>query len=187
MQQEERLQESAAALAAVEEQHEQSEAVRKELEEQLKYAHQHLAKKVRRTTELEDSLQNMQSQLDEAQTCLQEISAERDALHRALEQCKLREQSYEQKLKSAEESAEAVASEAEEKYYKMYEALKKTEAKHEELKLIEDKYHQLQEVWANINGCFSLSGKQEEAPPSKKPYQNLFDLKTPGQTNPSHE
>ena len=160
-----RLQKSLEELAEAQERRVKSETARQEIEEQLKYAHQHLAKKVKETTGLSETLKKMEQQVEEALSTAWEAKAKSDELQEQIERYQKKEEFFEKQLRAAEQSAEVVAREAEEKCYTLYDALKKSESKLNELKMIEEKYQQLQTVWANINGSFD----------TKKPYQNLFD------------
>ena len=175
LQTEQLLQESAAREAALGERTVKAESVCKELEEQLAYAHQHLAKKVRVATEAEDALKRMEEQVQEEASALLNAKEENAVLQKSVLEYQRQEMHHQNLLQAARESAQAVALESEEKCAKLYDGLKKAHVRIDELETIEEKYQQLHALWINMHGCFDLPAKAEDALlPLRKPYQNIF-------------
>jgi hypothetical protein len=166
-----------------------AETFQEEAEAQLKYAHQHLAKKVRETTELTDTLKRMENQIQEFHLSASNVEERVDALQHQIDHYKEQEKNYQLQIREAKHSLHSLTSESEEKYLQIYDTLKQTESKLTELKSSEEKFKQFQAMWANLNDCFEFPIKSEEnlRELSNKPYQNLFDIHCPSHTKSHFE
>jgi hypothetical protein len=169
---------ASAALDELKERAAKAVLAQQEAEEELRFAQQHLAKKVKECAELSEKLKKMENQLEEALSITWESRSRSDLLQAEVEQQRKQAEERERQFTSIEQSAKTAALEAEDKYHKVYEAFRRMEGELDTLKEIEEKYQQLQLLWANFNGCFSPHPVQEEKQ-SKKPFQNLFDLHHP--------
>jgi chromosome segregation ATPase len=147
-----------------------------ETESHLKIAQQHLAKKVKETSDLQDKvhsqnllIQEIQSNLDQSRT---RISEHQHSFEVQLQQ----EKRLQEQLCESARTTESLVSKWEEKYFNIYEKWKDNEMHLKEMKKIEAKHAQLQVLLANIGGFFEtpmgyspqvteeLSSKLQEAP-----------------------
>lgn len=125
-----------------------------ETEAHLKIAQQHLAKKVKETSDLHDKvhsqdllIQELQNQLGEAQRQLLELQHSYEA--QIQQEKRLQEQ-----LCDSVKTAESIANKWEQKYFNIFEKWQENEMHLKEMKKIEAKHAQLQVLLANIGGFF---------------------------------
>lgn len=150
-------------------------------EKRLKIAQQHLAKKVRESTELQDSLDIQEKQLHDVNTLLHHAQQQINDLQHLAEEHSQQETRRQKQFEESLKSAEALTVTWEDKYSKLYDRLQENESRLADLKKIEEKYRLMQSAWAGLGSCFheadphaaeEISGRKGP----KRPYQNLFDL-----------
>lgn len=131
---------------------EKAHASRIDAESHLKIAQQHLAKKVKETSDLNDKvysqdllIQELQNQLEQAK---ERILEQQQSFDLQLHQEK---RLYEQ-LNESFRSTESLVTKWEEKYFNVYEKWQENEIQLREMKKIEAKHNQLQVLLANIGG-----------------------------------
>lgn len=129
-------------------------AAQEDAELRLRVAQQHLAKKVKETSELNDrvrsqaqQLQELQSDLDQARTQAAEQQSTADGLLQQVR--RLQDQ-----LQDAARSAEIVATRWEEKYFKTYEKWQENEMRLKGFRKFEEKYLQMQALLTSFGSLF---------------------------------
>ncbi len=173
-----------------------------EAEARLKFAHFHLAKKVREATEFGDKIQALESRLREYEDELQEAKAQSSALQSSLEEHSQQQERSHAQWQESINSAEAMVAGWEEKYSALQRKWQESDARLKEAIRMEERYRQMQKMWKNLNDVFneapegqmkdvqmpadnhaptferkveteSLSLKRYDM---HRPYQNLFDM-----------
>lgn len=163
-------------------------ATHHEQEMRIKIAQQHLAKKVKETTQMSEKLEEQKIQLIELQNAMVHIKAKNEELSQNMEQHLLQDRRMQEQVKEAAKSAEAQVSKWEEKYFVLCEKWQETESRNKDLRSFEEKYHQLQNSINNLSTLTSSSFGQHKPSPavveqvSRYAHQDLFDLKAMNST-----
>lgn len=193
------LQTQAQEKEQLQEDNTKAKMAQEDAEARLKFAHHHLAKKVRETTELGDKIQAQEIQQREHEAHLNESQAENKALQGSLEEQAQQQKRLQEQWQESLNSAEAMVASWEEKYFQLHKKWQENEAYREELNRVNERYQHMQKLLSNINHFLSqpsdvqakaepptlLSEKQVETELLKKahemyrPYQNLFDMPKP--------
>lgn len=145
-----------AENAALQESLAQAKGAQNDAEVQLKTAHQHLAKKVKETAELNDKVQFQQEQLHEQQSQLNQSRLRTAELQQTLDAHLQQEKLLQEQLQQSARAMEALSIRWEEKYFKIYEKWQEGEVRIKEMKKLEDKCLQMQSLLANIGGVFGV-------------------------------
>lgn len=144
-------------------------ATQSETEGHLKIAQQHLAKKVKETSDLQDKvhsqellIQDLQRNLDQAHISLTE---QQQSFEIQIQQ----EKRLQEQLQESTRISENLVNKWEEKYFNIYEKWKDNEMHLKEMKKIEAKHSQLQVLLANIGGFFETPMGYSNQPIEEQP------------------
>lgn len=147
-------------------QQEELQNVHRETEAQLKIAHHHLAKRVKGSSELTDTVETLKQEIFTVNTQLREAQATIQKLEASLEESrqvqKQKQREHEEDLKAAEN----FASDWESKYFKLYDKLQENISSLKELQKIEEKYCRMQNILSGISTMI------EEPASSPSPYKS---------------
>ena len=158
-------------------------ATHHEQEMRIKIAQQHLAKKVKETTQMSEKLEEQKIQLIELQNSMVHTKTKNEELSQNMEQQLLQDRRMQEQVKESAKSAEAQVSKWEEKYFALCEKWQETESRNKDLRSFEEKYLQLQNSINNLSTLTSsLFGQPKPSPfaveqVSRSAHQDLFDLK----------
>jgi len=170
-----------------------------EAEARLKFAHFHLAKKVKETTELSDKIQFAEQQLVDRESAINQLTSKITEMQNALEEQRLQEKRLHEQSQEVIKSAEAVAAGWEQKFALVNKKWQEAELRIQELAQISSKYQQMQSLWERLDIFFDKPGDgskktslpQQITMPEVKieveslaeavrdtrvPFQNLFDM-----------
>lgn len=125
-----------------------------EVEARLKMAQQHLAKKVKETSDLNDRIHSQDLILQDLQNQLNLSRARIAEQQQIMETQFQQEKRLQDQLIEASKSAESIVTKWEEKYFKVYEKWQDNELKLKDLKKVEEKFVQMQNILSNIGGLF---------------------------------
>jgi chromosome segregation ATPase len=121
-----------------------------ELDSRLKIAQQHLAKKVKETSILNEELENQKQTIKELQNGFAQSKLKMNELQTHLDSQTQLEKHLKEQLQESLRNAEAQANKWEEKYFRMYERLQEVENQNKNLKKYEEKHQQLQNILGNL-------------------------------------
>ncbi|MBA3816769.1 MAG: hypothetical protein H0X29_09695, partial [Parachlamydiaceae bacterium] len=125
-----------------------------ETEVHLKMAQQHLAKKVKEVSDLQDKGHSQDLLIKELQSNLEQTRMLMSEQHRSFETQLQQEKKHQEQLWESAKTAESLVSKWEEKYFNINEKWQNNEVQLKEMKKIEAKHSQLQVLLANIGGFF---------------------------------
>lgn len=125
-------------------------AAQEERETRIKIAHQHLAKKVKEVSLLTEQIDGQKNQLDELQSNLNAAQTKIQEIQTTMDVKNSQERRLQEQLQETIKYAESQVSKWEEKYLRIYEKLQETENRNRELKLIEEKHSQMQALLSNL-------------------------------------
>lgn len=125
-----------------------------EAEARLKMAQQHLAKKVKETSDLNDRLHSQELVLQDLQNNLNQTRSRTIEQQQTIEAQFQQEKRLQDQLIEASRSTETIVTKWEEKYFKVYEKWQENEIRLRDLKKLEEKYNQMQALLSNIGGLF---------------------------------
>lgn len=125
-----------------------------EIEARLKMAQQHLAKKVKETSDLNDRIHTQDLAMQDLQNHLNQARSRIAEQQQTIEHHFQQERRLQDQLLEASRSTESIVTKWEEKYFKVYEKWQENEGRMKELKKLEEKYLQLQTILSNIGGLF---------------------------------
>lgn len=153
-------------------------ASRIEAEAHLKLAQQHLAKKVKETSDLHDKVHAQDVLIQGLQTNLEQMKMRLSEQQHSFEsQLQQEKRIYEQLCESVK-ATESLVSKWEEKYFNVFEKWQDNEMHLKEMKKIEVKHNQLQVLLANIGGFFgtpmNYSAQTSEELPKSLEVQNYI-------------
>lgn len=156
-----------------------------ETETRLKMAQQHLAKKVKevtllneRTEEQQMALSNLAQTFEQQKTQIVQLQANVDIYQR-------QEQRFQEQLRDALKGNDAQVSKWEEKYFSMYDKWQQSENTIRELRKFEEKHHQVQNLLANLGNFMGNSlnspnvvyqNGTESTPQESGEYDEKYDL-----------
>jgi chromosome segregation ATPase len=120
-------------------------------EVRIRMAHQHLGKKVKETAILNEKNEEQRKLIVELQSTLEHTKARNEELNYSLEQQLQHEKRHQERIQEVMKSAEAQVLKWEEKYFHLCDKWQETEAQNRELKIIEEKHYQLQNMLLNMN------------------------------------
>ena len=135
-----------------------------EQDSRIKVAQQHLGKKVKEVTLLNEKIEMQQAQISESQASLNQLRTKMDEMQSSFEQQLQQEKRHQEQLHETIRFAEGQVIKWEEKYLKTY----------EKLKAFEEKQHQIQVLFSSLgtvmevpqssrnNVSLDLSGKSEK-------------------------
>lgn len=121
-----------------------------EKENQFKIAQQHLAKKVKENTLLNEKFENLKIQITELQNDLSIGQSRMQDLKNMSETHQLQEKRLQDILNDTIKSAEEQNHRWEEKYFKLYDKWVEAEAQNKELKNLEEKHNQMQVLLSSL-------------------------------------
>jgi chromosome segregation ATPase len=121
-----------------------------ESESRFKIAQQHLAKKVKESAILSEKLENQQKGLEEAIQNAENFKNQINQLQANLELYQKQEKKLQDQLHDALKGTESQVSKWEEKYFRMYDKWQDSENRIKELKKVEEKHQQMQNLIANL-------------------------------------
>ena len=150
-------------------------------EAQIKMAQQHLAKKVKENTVLNEKVEEQRTQILELQTNAQNSHSKMIELKTSLETYQQQEARLQDLLNESLKAAELQAHKWEEKYFKLYEKWAETESMNKELKKLEEKYLQMQTLLANFRnvlGAAPVANAMPQTQYSPEPEQPI-ERRTP--------
>jgi chromosome segregation ATPase len=155
---------------------EQLKSGQEESENKLKVAQQHLAKKVKESTLLNEKVLDLQNQLHEAYQMVESQKNQLNHLQAAVDLYQKQEEKLQDQLHQVLKGTESQVAKWEEKYFHMYSKWQESENKSRELKKYEEKcllmQNQMQSLLGNFmstsslipaNSLFSPSGDVENA------------------------
>lgn len=142
-----------------------------EKDSQLHEAQQHLAKKVRENSTLNDRLEEYKSQLDDFQNTYTQLKTKNAELETRLEIQIQQEKRLQDHLQETLKNSEAQLQKWEEKYFQTYEKFQAHEARIRELEKVEEKHHQLQALFSNLGSVLGTSGSFPIASLPRPPVQ----------------
>jgi chromosome segregation ATPase len=149
-----------------------------EQEARLKVAQQHLGKKVKEVALMNEKMDDQKSQITELQASLNLLKVKMSDMQGVFEQQLQQEKKLQEQLHESVRFAEGQVIKWEEKYLKS----------HEKLKILEEKQHQMQSLFAslgNVMGASSLAAQFPAPYPSVKNTLHLVD--TQSMQNPKEE
>lgn len=127
-----------------------------EEESRLKTAQQHLAKKMRESTLLSEKCEEQQGQMLELQNQVNQSKLKISELQTNLEMEAQHQRRLQEQLADNLRMAEAQSSKWEEKYLKIYEKWQEAESNIRALKVLEERYQHLQQVFANAGNVLGV-------------------------------
>lgn len=136
-------------------------------ENKLKVAQQHLAKKVKESTLLNEKVQDLQNQLHEAYQVVESQKNQLNHLQAAVDLYQKQEEKLQEQLHQVLKGTESQAAKWEEKYFHMYSKWQESENKSRELKKYEEKCLLMQNQMQSLLGNFM-------SPSSLIPAHSLF-------------
>lgn len=128
-----------------------------ESEMRLKIAQQHLAKKVKESTLLNERVEVLQIDLKDFTQTMEQQKNQLMQLQASVDLHQKQEKRLQEQLNEALKGAESQVAKWEEKYFQMYDKWQESEKKIHDLKLIEEKHHQMQNMLANIGNFMGNS------------------------------
>lgn len=162
------------------------------LEEEMKKAQQHLAKKVKELTVLEDKQEGLNQTIVEQQKNITQGHIRLAEVQTTLDLQIQQQKRLEEQLNEAVKALETQQNKWEEKYFSIYEKWQTSDVRLRELEKLEEKHKQLQGLLSNLGTFMGESSMQapltqEFQKPipkadstkvleQKNPYQNLFDI-----------
>jgi chromosome segregation ATPase len=175
-------------------------AAQDDAEVRLRVAQQHLAKKVKETSELNDKLHGLEFRFQELQRDLDQIRMRSAEQQTALDGHVQAERRLQEKLQEAARSADTTAAKWEDKYFKIYEKWQNNEMRLKELKKLEEKHAQMQALLTSFGSLFGgavtngpaafpsipvpcLQSEIKQAPPNQYLYEDGMDSKERGNTD----
>lgn len=178
---EERLQQQATEKQLAQEDAAKAKMAQDDAEGRLKFAHYHLAKKVKETTELTDKLQAYEMKHREAEATIQHLTDQVASLRIQIDDQLRQESVFREQAKESIRSADAMVQGWEEKYLQLQRRWEEDEAKIKELSRVADRYHQMHSLWNNLNEFFcDVKGeKMHPEEPEVRQFQNLFEPGSP--------
>lgn len=117
-----------------------------EKETRIKIAQQHLAKKVKESTQLAEQLEEQKRQFTELQASLATMQAKEERAQAIINQQRNDELHLREQLQNAMHTAETQAAESEKRYLDIQGKMHALEIRNQELLLVEQKFHQLQSL-----------------------------------------
>lgn len=133
-----------------------TQSAQEDAEARLKVAHFHLAKKVKENAQLTDRNEELESQVREFTTDIEDSQSKIQELQRMLEEQFHHERKRQEQLQESVKEAEALAQAWEEKYFKISEKWQEYDVRFTEMKKLEEKLHKLHSQWINMG--FLLDG-----------------------------
>lgn len=160
-----------------------------ESESRLKAAQQHLAKKVKEVTLLNEKNEELHAHLTGLQQSLETSNAQIHHLQTHVDLYQKQEKRLQDQLHDALKGTESQVSKWEQKYFHMYDKWQESEARIRELKKYEEKHAQMQALLANLGSVMGpsiTSGNVTQEPPKTVEIEDerydLFGMRPP----PSH-
>ncbi len=129
---------------------EQLKTLLEESETRLKVAQQHLAKKVKEATLLNERVEEQQASLNDLTGTVENQRNLLVQLQAHVELYQKQEKRLQEQLHEALKGTESQVSKWEEKYFCMYDKWQESEMRVSELKKFEEKHHQMQSLLANL-------------------------------------
>lgn len=129
---------------------EQLRALLEDSETRLKVAQQHLAKKVKEATLLNERVEEQQVSLNDLTEIVEHQRNLLAQLQAQVEIYQKQEKRLQEQLHEALKGTESQVAKWEEKYFRMYDKWQESEMRVSELKKFEEKHHQMQSLLANL-------------------------------------
>jgi len=155
---------------------EQMKQQAQEAESRLKFAHQHLAKKVKETTDLNDLLQREQDRLREYEASFSSVDQEMESLKEEEKQSRQQLVLVETEFKKALFLNETIKSEWQAKYELLFEKYTKAETKIQKLTNTSIKFEKMQSLFLQLNSFLSLENNQEDPFPKEMFQEEVLDM-----------
>lgn len=144
---------------------------KEEAEARLKMAQQHLAKKVRETTDLTDKVHEQQKSIQEFTSQLEAAQEIQNNLQKEIDRQQESEKGFQEQIDAAHSFSDSLRQHWEEKYNVLHETLTKSEARIEELQSLEEKITKAEQLWSEMGKLL----KSELTPPLLRHHLNPFD------------
>lgn len=152
---------SSESLETVKEEMQRLQQVVEDYEFQLRTAQQHLAKKVKEATWLNEKVEQQQQRIQELEKSNEALLREITQLQNALDISTKQERKAQEQLHIAILSIENQVSKWEEKYFYMYDKWQDSEKRMSELRKIEEKFHQIQLLVSHLDAIVKISSPNE--------------------------
>lgn len=124
----------------------------------LKVAQQHLAKKVKEVTLYNEKVEEQQKELTELYQEIENSHAQITHLQASIDIYQKQEKRVQDQLQEALKSTEIQVNKWEEKYFKMYDNWQQSQNEIRELKKLEEKHNQMQNLLANLGNFMAPPG-----------------------------
>lgn len=186
-----RLQQQAAEKQHAQEDAAKAKTAQDDAEGRLKFAHYHLAKKVKETTELTDKVHALENQLRDHDNTLKHLTEQNASLQEQLTASYKQEKELSIQMEEKVRATESKVEGWETRYAQLQKRWEEDEAKIKELTKVADRYHQMHSLWNNLNEFFTdvdnatatqaaqpatpAPPAPQQSQPAPKPYQNLFE------------
>lgn len=131
-----------------------TQSAQEDAEARLKVAHYHLAKKVKETSQLNDRNAELEAQIRECYTDIEESQGKIQDLQKLLEEQLHVERKRQEQLQEALKETEAFALDWEDKYFKVQEKWQEYESRFHEMKKVEEKLQKIHTQWINMGFHF---------------------------------
>lgn len=195
-----KMQAMAIEMQLAKELSEQAKAGQDEAEARLKFAHHHLAKKVKETTELNDKVLAQAAQLQEYEANMAHVQETLHQLQNTLTEHSQQSAKAQEEAQESLRAAETMVASWENKYFQLHEKWLENQRQLKESVKLSHRHQQLQSLVARLNDVLGeMDEHHEEANSSPsvitrmvdsdspkiethemyRPYQNLFDMPKP--------
>lgn len=176
-------------LSAWKEESSRAKSLQADWEADLMQAKQHLAKKVKEVSALEDKNEELKVFISELQQVQNQSRVKIAELQTSVDFHTTQQKKLEEQLYDAVKGNEGQQQKWEEKYFALYEKWQAAEARIRELEKLEEKQRHLQGIWANLGTFLGPTGEpaSKEMPPPIPPAQEppIAVIHSPAKTAPN--